>query len=90
MQCSLGEIYTSGLKAFEGVLHFILKMFYWQALTCVASAVGHSKQTQIKTTFNHFTIIFFLLCHMDVSFKIYVSVWLYIWVEKRPHWQGEI
>lgn len=27
---------------------------------------------------------------MDVSFKIYVSVWLFIWVEKRPHWQGEI
>lgn len=35
-------------------------------------------------------LFYYLLCHMDVSFKIYVSVWLYIWVEKRPHWQGEI
>lgn len=35
-------------------------------------------------------LFYYLLCHMDVSFKIYVSVWLYIWVEKRPYWQGEI
>jgi len=27
------------------VLHFIFWLLYWQALTCVASAADHSKQT---------------------------------------------
>lgn len=70
------------------VWHFIFWLLYWQALTCVAYAADHSKQTHRSKWLQTLELFHYLLCHMDVSFKIYVLIRLYRWrpFSMFPQW----